>query len=190
MAAGLAIFPPQEHSSGQFFPAMFFSARPAYVRQWEANEAVHDFRYSSSGNVPEGVSEVEWAYRAATWSQVLPAAKPPIECSMSFQLHEITLPFSLSEQMGSVIEKVPDYDLRVRNLARLIASHEKSEEILGDRPLDEFPIQERLRMSREIAMWLHENMDKVVEEKGPAIQSFLPREITLDRVLHPMKVAI
>jgi hypothetical protein len=190
MTATLAIFGPREQGGVEFMPAMLFTERTSFVRAWRVFRAVHDFSYWTSEQKPDTIPQPEWDFRALIWESAIPHGKPPIECSLSFQLSDSMSPFGLRERMGEIPEKIPDYDTRIRSLARLIASHEKSLEFMGDRPIEDFPVQERIKMSFSIAKWVNENLDKIVEEKGAIIRSFLPEKISLDRVLHPMNQAL
>jgi hypothetical protein len=190
MSANLAIFRPLTRAGVKVHPAMLFTERIPYVEAWRRSEQVLDFHYQSAEEKPGGIPEEEWECRRATWASVLPHNVPPVECSLGFRLDSTTLPFSIREKAGLIIDHVPDFEMRVATLARLIASHEKSIELVGERDVSEFSHVEKVRMSQQIALWLFEYRDEILERLGGTIRDMIPRDITLERVLQPMNQAI
>ena len=188
MSADIAIFPPQKSQDGEFIPVMLFTERQAFAEKWRLSDQVKDFHFQTQEGRPENISEAEWDFRREVWSKLLPHGQTPAESALTYKLCHMLTPFSVIGQKGEILDAVPDYDTRLRNMTRLIASHEKSVELMGDRSPEDFSVQERIKMSMQIAGWLRDNEDEV-GAKTETVKEFLVEEITLDRALLPTNQA-
>lgn len=190
-AAECSIFPeiPDVQWKGErILPVMLFCENRAMTKAWKDHPNITDWHYQNQVDEPAEISRQEWDLREECWMKhTFKAHETPAEAGLTATLSQQFMWMATEKDVKEIAVEIPSYDQRVRVLARQIASDEKAQEYLGDRESCDIPQQELFRMSHEISSWLHENAEKLLEEKRPTIEKFLPSDITMDTLLNPLR---
>lgn len=188
LAASFTFLPEALFLNGEtVIPALFYCEQKSYREIWESMPQVHDMHFQNQSDPDPSVSTEEWEIREKIWDEALPHLSTPAETGFSMNLSTRAGWVYTEDEFKRILKEVPKFSRRVETLARQIASDEKAKEYLAGRETNQLPMHELMKMSHEIASWLHANLQDILEEKRPIIEAFLPKEITLEVALNPLQ---
>lgn len=119
----LVFFPKEEH-----ILVMIFAEQKSYVQLFENAPNVKPFFYWNNEEMPEGISDDEWARRESMWQEVLHTGVPALD-GISASCYNY-MPFITPEEVYEYIQDRFNMDVRTKNFASKIVVLRKYSEYL------------------------------------------------------------